>query len=108
MWMATGGQAAKWWRERARVEVNLDTLVAVPVLTVTIKGDKPLNQAVTVLVNLPGVGRSLRLVAKDNNVKTPKIANIDTWRDAVVLQGLAPGTYYWQLYFDHTTTISAK
>ena len=108
MWMATGGQAANWWRERARVEVNLDTLIAVPVLTVTIKGDKPLNHAVTVLVNLPGVGRSLRLVAKDSNVKTPKIANIDTWRDAVVLQGLAPGTYRWQLYFDHTTTISAK
>ena len=28
--------------------------------------------------------------------------------DAVVLQGLAPGTYHWQLYFDPTTTISAK
>lgn len=108
MWMATGGQAANWWRERERVHVSLDTLEATPLLTVTIKGETPLKQAVTVLVNRPDVGGFLRLVAKDNNGKMPKVTNIDTWRDAVVLQNLAPGTYHWQLYFDHASLSGAK
>jgi hypothetical protein len=108
MWMATGGQAANWWRERGRVHVSLDTLAAAPLLTVTIKGETPLQQAVTVLVNLPAVGSFLRLIAKDNNGKIPKVTNIDTWRDAVVLQNLAPGTYHWQLYFDHASLSAAK
>ena len=108
MWMATGGQAANWWRERERVHISLDTLAAVPLLTVTIKGETPLQQAVTVLVNLPAVGSFLRLVAKDSTEKIPKVTNIDTWRDAVVLQNLTPGTYHWQLYFDHASLSGAK
>jgi len=108
MWMATAGQTANWWRERERVNVSLDVLAVAPLLTVTIDGDTSLQQAVTVLVNLPAVGSSLRLVAKDGKGKTPKIASVDNWRAAVVLQGLAPGTYYWHMYFDHATRSGAR
>ena len=100
MWVATGGQVANWWRERDRVDITLDTLKATPLLTVTISGDKPIQQAITVFVNLPAVDSSLRLVSKDSNTKTPNVTRIDTWRSAVMLQGLLPGTYHWQLFFE--------
>lgn len=100
MWVATGGQVANWWRERDRVAISLDTLTAPPLLTVTISGDKPIQQAITVFVNLPAVDSSLRLVSKDSNTKTPNVTHIDTWRSAVMLQGLPPGTYHWQLFFE--------
>lgn len=108
MWMATAGQTANWWRERERVSVSLNTLAAAPLLTVTINGDSPLQQAVTVLMNLPAVGGSLRLVPRDAKGKTPKIASADNWRSAVVLQGLAPGAHHWYVYFDQPTTSGAR
>ena len=108
MWMATAGQTVNWWRERQRVSVSLEPLAAAPLLTVTINGDTPLQQAVTVLVNLPAVGSALRLVARDGKGETPKIVSVDNWRAAVVLQGLAPGIYHWSLHFDRPATGAAK
>lgn len=108
MWMATGGQIANWWRERDRVSISLDAQEASPLLTVTIAGNTPLQKAVTVLVNLPEAGSALRLVANDDKEKMPKIASVDNWRAALVLQGLAPGTYRWHLHFDHATSNGAK
>ena len=108
MWIATGSQTANWWRERERVKTDLDTLSTVPLLTVTIDKGEPLQQAVTVLVNLPEIGSALRLASKDYNPKTPKVIAVDPWRAAVVLKGLDAGTYRWQLYFDRAVVSNAK
>jgi len=100
MWLATATQVADWWRERERVNVQLGGDTATPMLTVTVNGDAPLLQAVTVWINLPETGRTLRLLAKGEAAPPPQIATVDAWRAAVVLTGLKPGSYRWQIQFD--------
>lgn len=100
MWLATAGHVAQWWHERGRVSARLDPDGVAPQLAVAIKGEAPLKQAVTVWVNLPESGSSLRLVPRGNDKWVPKIVRVDAWRAAVVLEGLAPGEHRWNLYFD--------
>lgn len=108
MWVATGSKVANWWRERERVNISLDAIDSMPVLTATINKGLALQQAVTVLVNLPVAGSTLRLISTNGMPDIPKITNVDTWRAAVVLQGLAPGTYHWYLKFDNLPSSGAE
>lgn len=108
MWLATGAQVADWWRERARVSARLESSSVAPLLTVTIMGGVPSKRAAAVWVNLPESGGLLRLVANGVNAKVPKIASVDAWRTALVLDGFAPGEYQWYLYFDRPTASAAK
>jgi Polysaccharide deacetylase len=108
MWLATATQVAEWWRERERVNIRLESGAAAPQLTVTIKGEESLKQAAMLWVNLPESGSNLRLVARGNYAKSPKIANIDIWRAAVVLEGMAPGEYHWDVYFDRPAVNGMK
>lgn len=100
MWLATGTQVAEWWRERDRVSARLEPGTTAPVLTVTVKGDMPLQHAASVWVNLPDSYSSLRLVARDKYPESPKIVSVDEWRAAVNLKGFLPGEYQWHLFFD--------
>lgn len=100
IWVATAGQVADWWRERDRVSFRLETDPAAPLLSVTIKGNTPLKQAVAVYVNLPESRTSMRLVSRAGPENSVKIAPVDAWRSALILKDLAPGTYRWHLYFD--------
>ena len=100
MWLATANQVANWWRERERVSVRLEADAVGPLLTVTVKGEAPLQQGVTVWVNLPESGSTLRLIAEGKVERPPKITAVDAWRAAVVLTDLAPGSHSWQLQFD--------
>ncbi|MDD5332945.1 MAG: hypothetical protein PHS32_04290 [Rhodoferax sp.] len=108
MWLATGGQVADWWRERARVSARLESSAVAPLLIVRIMGGGPSRRAAAVWVNLPESGGVLRVVAAGNYAKTPKIASVDAWRTAVVLDGFAPGEYQWYLYFGRPTASAGK
>ena len=108
MWLATSGQIADWWRERERVTARLDSGVTAPQLTVTVKPGPPLQQAATVLINLPESGSTVRLVARGSYEKSPKVASVDAWRAAVVLNGLAAGEYQWYVYFDRMVAATTK
>ena len=108
MWLATSGQIADWWRERERVTARLEAGATAPQLTVTVKAGLPLRHAATVLIDLPESGSTMRLVARSSIEKLPKIASVDVWRTAVVLDGLAPGEYQWSVYFDRTTAATTK
>lgn len=106
MWLATSGQVADWWRERERVTARLESGATAPQLTVTVRAGQPLQRAATVLINLPESGNVVRLVARGNYEKLPKVANVDAWRAAVVLDGLAPGDYQWYVYFDRPVAVT--
>jgi hypothetical protein len=108
MWLATAGQVAEWWREHDRVSARLESAAPAPLLTITINGKDRLKKAAAVWVNLPESGNSLRLVARGNHEKSPRIASVDGWRAAVVLEGFAPGEYQWQVYFDRPTASGTK
>ena len=108
MWLATSGQVADWWRERARVTARLESGLTAPQLTVTVKSGPPLKQAATVLINLPESGNTVRLVARGSYEKSPKVVHVDAWRAAVVLNGLAAGEYQWFVYFNSTVEATTK
>lgn len=100
VWMATAGQVADWWRERERVNVRLESGATGPRMVVSILPGTALKQAATVSVNLPEMGATLRLVARGGLEKTPRVARLDAWRAAVVLDGLTAGDHQWDMYFD--------
>ena len=108
MWLATSRQIADWWRERVRVTARLEAGVAAPQLTVTVEAGQPLQHAATVWINLPQSGDAVRLVAHSTSGKLPKIAVVDTWRAAIVLDGLTPGQHQWSVYFDRATTATTN
>lgn len=99
IWLSTANQVSAWWRERERVKVSLDADVTPALLTVEVNGEGPLQQAPTLLVNLPEPGRTVQLAADGHNAAPPKITPFDNFRAAIVLPKLAPGTYHWYLSF---------
>ena len=107
-WLATAGQVADWWRERERVSVRLESGEAGPRLVVSILAGAALQRAPMVFVNLPEMDGALRLVARGRHEKTPRIARLDAWRAAVVLDAMAVGEYQWDMYFDHPALGTAK
>ena len=108
MWLATSRQVADWWREREGVTARLDAGVTAPQLTVTIREGQPLQHAATVLINLPESGTTVRLVARGNHEKLPKVGSVDAWRAGVVLDGLKPGDYKWDVHFDRTVATATR
>ena len=104
MWLATSGQVAEWWRERARLAAQLMAGVTAPQLKVTVKDGKTLQQAATVLINLPDSAVTVRLVARGSYEKLPRVTKIDAWRSAIIFDGWAPGEYYWDIFFDPVTS----
>lgn len=100
MWLATSGQVADWWRERERVVIKLESSPTALQLTVTVKGNTPLQQPVTVWINLPESGAFLRALPNGQVASALKIDTVDAWRAAVILTGLSPGSHSWQLLFD--------
>lgn len=108
LWLASANQIAQWWRERERVSVSMDTKTSPPLLTVKITGEKPIQLAATAWVNLPDAGSVPRLEAVERYTKSPRVAIVDTWRAAIILDGLAPGEYRWYMYFDPPTSKTIK
>ena len=108
VWLATAGQVANWWRERERVSVHLESVVTGPRLIVSVLAGAALQQAAMVSVNLPQMDGMLRLVARGRYEKTPRVARLDAWRVAVVLDGMAAGEYQWDMYFDRPAPGAAK
>ncbi len=104
LWLATSGQVADWWRERDRVTIKLETNSTALLLTATVKGTTPLQQPVTIWVNLPESGSNLRALPSEQTTLAVKTDTVDLWRSAVVLTGLTPGSHSWQLHFDPPAT----
>lgn len=108
MWLVTSGEIAEWWRERDRVTARLEGGVTAPQLTVTVRAGEPLKRPASVLINLPDPGATVRLVARGTYDKSPKVAPVDAWRAAVVLDGLPAGDYQWYVYFDRAAAVLTK
>ena len=107
-WLTTAGQVADWWRERRRVSVRLEPGDNSPRLVVSIGPGDALRKSATVLVNLSAMASTLRLVPRGIYEKAPRIAPVDAWRAAVVLDGMATGEYQWDMYFDVPAAGNAK
>jgi hypothetical protein len=99
IWLTTANQAASWWRERERVKISLNTDVTPALLTVEVSEGAPLQQSVTLLVNLPQPGRTVRLTPDGHTLPPPEIGPVDNLRSALILSKLSAGKYDWYLSF---------
>jgi len=99
-WIITATHVTQWWRDREQVQVDLEATHGQPMLTVTVNGSKPVTKSMAVWVNLPQADSALKLKALDSALPMPKVVEVDTWRAAVLLDGLRPGRYQWQLDFE--------
>lgn len=99
MWVASGIEVADWWQERARVRVTLDSSVTPAMLTVAVAGTQALQQAVTILINLPHLDANLQLLQDDSEHVTPIIVRRDVWRADIELGKLAPGVHHWFMQY---------
>ncbi len=108
MWMGTATQVAHWWHERERIGVRLEAGLHAPQLTVSILGDRPMSAAASIWINLPEQGDKLRLVGKSGKFRIPKIADVDAWRSAIVLDQFPAGEHQWELHFDKPGSIGSR
>jgi hypothetical protein len=100
IWIAAADRIADWWRERERVSASLTGQANAAVLTVKVSGSEPLRHAAFVYMNLPQVGSTCWLQPLQGSTAPGlEVWPVDAWRAAVVLKGLAPGTYRWQVGF---------
>lgn len=98
-WLTTATNVAQWWRERDQVKVDFQAKEGVPVLTVTVGGHRPISRSMAVWVNLPEADSVMHLKALKAPENLPSVVAVDAWRVAVLLEGLKPGRYQWQLAF---------
>ena len=108
MWLATAGQVSQWWRDRQFVSAALEAGPDAPVLVVKITTGKSLSRPLSVWVNVPESGSSLRLADNGAGIKPPQTAAVDTWRASIILDGLPPGEHRWNIYFDRSVRGAAK
>jgi hypothetical protein len=101
-WIATGRDIASWWRLHAQVKTSLDTTVNPPKLIVTLGRAMPVSGAPAIWVTLPRSGAKLAIRTISLQAP-PKVAAVDNWRAAILLDGLAPGTYRWELGFTQSS-----
>ena len=108
MWQAPNGAVARWWLERERISIDIDTIDGKPRLSVIISGQEPLTQPAAIIVNLPYANDVLKLVADRQDSPSVKVSTLDPWRATISMGGLRPGTYRWLLQFDRAGIISQK
>lgn len=102
-WLTTARQVAQWWHERERVSILLTYADDALRLSVTIAPGPALKHAPAVWVNRPEIGSTLLLTAPRGAPPPPRLVEVDAWRSAVVLDGLAPGQYSWNLRFERAS-----
>jgi len=107
-WLTTAGGVAGWWREHDRATATMTAEGTTLHLSVTVQGKGPIQGAAAVWVNLPERGSILRLSSRSPIQTMGKIVPIDAWRSAVLLTGLQPGVYHWELHFDKAPTNHAS
>jgi hypothetical protein len=94
-WLTLTSQVATWWRERERVSFDLTGDTTAAELTVRVADGPALQQAAALVLTLPLPGSRLTV----SGSPAVQVQPVDEFRSAIVLKGLAPGTYHWQLQF---------
>lgn len=103
-WLTTAGQVARWWREYDRATAAMTVQDHTPHLSVTVREGGTIQGAVAVWINLPERGSVVRLSSRSPMQTPVKIVSLDAWRSGVLLTGLQPGVYDWELHFEKGPT----
>ncbi len=98
IWLTSGTDVARWWRQRDRVKVASDYKGKRLEFNVTIYGKEPVSGA-SLIVMLPQKGRMPSVQSLKIGGVKPTVVKIDEFRAAVVFDTLKPGNYAYQAVF---------
>jgi peptidoglycan/xylan/chitin deacetylase (PgdA/CDA1 family) len=95
VWITSASEIADWWRERERLRYSVSGTSNEFILKVAIAGQRPLGKVALVLSN--------RVAAEALSVQpvspgiSPAIQPIDSFRTAIVFEGMSPGRYAFRV-----------
>jgi len=98
LWLASAGQVADWWRDRDRFKLSTSISGKRVEFNITITGQRPLSGA-TVIVMLPQKGVQAMVEGAKIGMVKPVVSKIDDYRNAIIFDVLAPGSYVYLLTF---------
>ena len=99
VWMASGGEVAQWWRERARLKLSSKNLGRRLEFNLSVTGKTPLKGA-SLTVILPKKGILPNVQALKAGLPKPNVQKIDEYRASIVFPSLNPGDYAYQATFE--------
>jgi hypothetical protein len=99
VWMASGGEVAQWWRERARLKLSSKNLGRRLEFNLSVTGKAPLKGA-SLTVMLPRKGILPNVQALKTGLPKPNVQKIDEYRASIVFPSLNPGDYAYQATFE--------
>jgi hypothetical protein len=102
MWFTTNAKIASWWQDRNQISVELEALTGVLHLNVNIENGYSASHDAAIIINLPNIKDTIRLVPYGHEMKKLKSIQIDDWRILLSLANLPAGKYRWLLYLDHS------
>ena len=99
VWMATASEIAEWWLAKESVIAKVVGTSLLPILSVSVTGNKPETTGVTALVNLPIVKGTMQLFRDGKQDEQVRIFRVDDFRMGVQFPELASGVHHWQIKF---------
>lgn len=106
IWPVTAFDIVNWWRERQRLQVNLDTKSSKLRLTVDLKGVEPLTRPASIYINLPYINDVVELAPEQMDSNGATISSVDPWRAVVKINQLKPGKYSWDINLKRQLTVN--
>jgi hypothetical protein len=99
-WIASAGQIAQWWRDRAKVSLTLRREQAGHVLSASVAAPLATQQPLTIWVDPPHPGTRLRLRRLEGSGTQPTVAPAADGRLALAWAQPTPGAHRWLLEFE--------
>jgi peptidoglycan/xylan/chitin deacetylase (PgdA/CDA1 family)/ketosteroid isomerase-like protein len=92
VWTASANEVADWWRERERLRYRVSGTSDTFRLDVSVDGTAPLGRG-AVIVTHRAAGAPVLVQPVHSASPRPALRALDTFRTAIVFDGIAPGSY---------------
>jgi peptidoglycan/xylan/chitin deacetylase (PgdA/CDA1 family) len=98
VWTTSGSKIADWWRDRERLSFQMTGSPQGPTLNVTINSKGLLKSGALIITNRRA-NEFPKVRADTDNAVLPKVRPIDSFRTALVFDGMAPGSYSYSVVY---------
>lgn len=99
VWIASAGQVAQWWRERAQLAYGTSGTSRRFTLDIAVTSPGVLGKGALIVTN-PRGNVPVRVRSLDPARQAPRVVPVDDLRSAIVFDGMAPGKYAFEVLAD--------
>lgn len=98
VWITTGGRIAEWWINREKISYSYSGFSEKYTITVKIEGKQKLQKGALLIMNArAGVPDFIQPTSITSPPGTVKVKAVDEFRTAIILDGMDPGTYSFEV-----------